>query len=347
MNDADLELLLYRILSGKIIFFYKNEQYELRSPSAELRYESQVMYNNIINDEKFNEWIREDDLDGLLISLGLWTRDTKVIMKDIESKIDKTKVELFLNSALGEKVKKIRKSLGNLRNQLNTIMNHKNDMFTNTLEGYASSIKHEFIICNTLFKNNKKVFENKNINDQTSYLYFNDIVNEVNKQSISIENYKKLAQSNMWRSYWNCSKEQVFKNAVVDWTDDQRTLVSIAKMYDSVYEHPECPAENIIADDDMLDGWMIYQREKIKKAKKEEQIDRLNPKLKNAQEVFLTPQSKEEITEIMELNSSENLMKIKNRANTINQKGSVEVFDLPDVQFDLQNQMMQGAKNRK
>lgn len=347
MNDADLELLLYRILSGKIIFFYKNEQYELRAPSAELRYESQVIYNNIINDEKFNEWIREYDLDSLLINLGLWSRDTQIIIKDIENKIDKTKIELYLNSSLNEKVKKIKKSLNSLRNQLNGIMNHKNDMFVNTLEGYASSIKHEFIVCNTLFKNNKRVFSNQNVNNQTSYLYFNDIVNEVNKQSISIDSYKKLARNNMWRSYWGCNKDQIFENAVINWTDDQRTLVSITRMYDSVYEHPECPADTIIDDDDMLDGWMIHQREKIKKAKKQEEIDKLNPKLKNAQEVFITPQSQEEVSEIMGLNTQENLNKIKTRNNMINQKGSVEVFDLPDIQSDLQNQMMQASKNRK
>jgi len=109
MNDVDLELLLYRILSGKILFSYQGEQYELRSPSHNIRYQAQLIYNNIINDEKYNDWIREEDLTFLLINLGLWTKDTQIIMKDIEKKIDKTKIELYKSAAMPDRVRAVRK----------------------------------------------------------------------------------------------------------------------------------------------------------------------------------------------------------------------------------------------
>ena len=101
MNDADIELLLYRILSGKLIFYYKNDKYELHCPDYYTRYESQLLYNNIINEEKYNDWIREDEIVGVLISLGLWTRDTMTILKDIEKKIDNYKVDLFKAAEIG------------------------------------------------------------------------------------------------------------------------------------------------------------------------------------------------------------------------------------------------------
>ena len=94
MNDADIELLLYRIFSGKLFFFYKNDKYELRSPSIDIRYEAQLLYQNIINDEKYNDWLREDNLENLLIYLNLWTKDTNMIIKDLEKKIDNNK-ELY------------------------------------------------------------------------------------------------------------------------------------------------------------------------------------------------------------------------------------------------------------
>lgn len=347
MNDADFELLLYRILSGKIKFYYHNEQYELRTPTSEIRYDAELLYNNILNEEKFNEWIRLENLDYMLINLGLWTKDTNIIIKDIEKKIERSKVELFLNCMLMDKVKKIKKELNNFRNQLNTIMNHKNEMYSNTLEGYASSIKNEYIICKTLFKNNKPVFQYSNHNNQTSYVHFNHIVMEINKQNISIEQYKALARHNIWRSYWGCNKENLFNQSVSDWTEDQRTLVNISRMYDNVYNHPECPDDKVIEDDDMLDGWMIYQQDQAKKNKKQEQIDRLNPKLKNAQEVFITPSGKEDVSEIMGLNSAESLAKIKNRTNIINKSGSVNAINLPDVQSDLRQQILAANKSKQ
>lgn len=347
MTDADLELLLYRILSGKVLFYHKNDQYELKSPNYNVRYQAQIIYHNIINDEKYNDWIREEALEYLLISTGLWSRDTTKIIKDMEKKIDRDKVDMYLSASLKEKVKKIRTHLNELRGNLNSVLSKKNDMFSHTLEGYASSIKNEYIICNTLFKDNKRVFSDNIINNQASYIYFNDLVNEVNKQIIPIDRFKELARSGMWRSYWNCNKNNIFNKAVCDWTDDQRTLVSMSIMYDNIYEHPECPNDNIIEDDDLLDGWMIHQREKAQKAKKQAQVDDMNPKLKNAQEVFLMPQSRDELEEIIGLNSPDSLVRMKQKINYVKATGETEEHNLPDVQLDLRNQMNEMAKNRK
>lgn len=344
MTDADLELLLFRVLSGKILFTYKNEQYELKNSSIDIKYEAQILYDSIINDEKYNDWIRAEDLDDMLISLGLWSKDTNKIIKDIEKKIERSKVDMFLSAALSDKVKKIKRSLSEYRNQLNKIMDYKNNLFSHTLEGYASSIKNEYILCNTLFKNNIRVFPKQASSDQASYVYFNDLVMEVNKQNIGIDLYKELARSSMWRSYWNCNKEKVFNKAVCDWTDDQRTTVSVTRMYDNIYDHPDCPSDNVIEDDDMLDGWMIHQREKNQKAKKQAQIDEMNPKLKNAQEVFLIPQSKEEIEDIIGLNSPDSLRRMKEKMNYVQQMGSVDDGNLPDVRMDLMNQASQSRK---
>jgi hypothetical protein len=344
MTDADLELLLYRVLSGKILFTYKNEQYELKNSSVDIKYEAQILYDSIINDEKYNDWIRAEDLDDMLISLGLWSKDTNKIIKDIEKKIERSKVDMFLSAALSDKVRKIKKLLSEYRNQLNKIMDYKNDLFSHTLEGYASSIKNEYILCNTVFKNNMRVFPKQVSSDQASYVYFNDLVTEVNKQNIGIDSYKELARSSMWRSYWNCNKEKVFNKAVCDWTDDQRTTVSVTRMYDNIYDHPDCPSDNVIEDDDMLDGWMIHQREKNQKAKKQAQIDEMNPKLKNAQEVFLIPQSKEEIEDIIGLNSPDSLRRMKEKMNYVQQVGSVDDGNLPDVRMDLMSQASQSRK---
>ena len=55
MNDNDLEFLLYRILSGKLLFYYNHQKYELRKISNETRYEADLIYQKIINDEKYGD----------------------------------------------------------------------------------------------------------------------------------------------------------------------------------------------------------------------------------------------------------------------------------------------------
>lgn len=348
MNNAELELLLYRILSGTLYFYYKNEKYELKKISNYLRYEANLLYNKIINDEKYNDWIREEHLDNLLISLNLWTKDTKMIIKDLEKKIENNKVDYYNSFKLTDKKNSIKKNLDLYSKQLHTILSKKDELYSNSLEGYASSIKNEFLITETLYKNDTKVFNNNFINkDNNNYMLFNGIVNELNKCNITINDFKKLARSHIWRSYWNVQKESIFKNIGSNITDDQKTLIGISQMYDRVYEHPDCPNDEVISDDDALDGWMILQRRKTEKDKKQQQIDNVNPKLKNAQEVFIMANNTEEAEDIIGLNSLESLNKMKTKIAHVNKFGLTEDSKLPDVQLDLRQQLNEQRKNRK
>ena len=44
-------------------------------------------------------------------------------------------------------------------------------------------------------------------------------------------------------------------------------------MYDNIQESMDCPTEDVINDDDMLDGWFIVQNRKREKDKKEKDVD--------------------------------------------------------------------------
>ena len=347
MND-DLELLLYRIFCGHLIFYHNNDRYILKSASIYTKYEAQLLYNSIINDEKYNDWIREENLDNFLIYLNLWTKDTSMIIKDLEKKIENSKVDYYHSFKLTDKKSGVKKNLDLYTKQLSTILSKKDELYSNTLEGYANSIKNEFLITETLYRNDTKVFLGNTIHkDSNNYMLFNSIVNELNKYNISISDFKKLARSHIWRSFWNVQKENMFKNTGSSITDDQKTLVGISQMYDRVYEHPDCPNDEIISDDDALDGWMIIQKRKTEKDKKQQQIDTINPKLKNAQEVFLMANNSQEAEEIVGLNSLESLNKMKSKIAHVNKFGLTEESKLPDVQLDIRQQLSEQQKNRK
>lgn len=346
MTDNELELLLHRILSGNLLFYYKNDKYELKKIPNSIRYEADLIYQKIINDEKYGDWIREENMTEVMTSLGLWHKDSYKLISNLEKKIENLKVELFKSLLDSVKQKTVRRGLEATKNQLNSLLNTKNEFMVNTLEGYASSLKHEYIVCNTLYCNNKKVFDYNNSNT-SSYSNFNDLVNEINKHIISISDFKSLARSNIWKSYWNAEKNNVFNGPVTDWTDDQRSLVNMAKMYDSVYEHPECPNEKVIEDDDMLDGWMIVQRRKNEKAKNQSSVDEINPNLKNAQEVFLFGKTQQDREDILALNSDASMHTMKERFNYIGSVGTAEDSSLPDVQRELMTQANEMVKNRK
>jgi len=221
-----------------------------------------------------------------------------------------------------------------MRKRVNDLQNTKQSYYTQTLEGYAESIKYEYIVINSVYKGKKRVFA-KFGSLQNSYDHFSAIVNEINQYTISTPLYRSIARSDYWRSFWTIDKTNVFKGPVTLWTEEQRTLAGYSAMYDSIYEHPEHPIDSVINDDDMLDGWMIMQRREREKTKQQDTIVKSNSKLGKAQEVFVFTDNADAAREVMDMNSAEANLAIAQRSYSIDKTGSIAQGSLPDVQKEL------------
>lgn len=340
LTHNDKEILLYRILCGKTYFNFNNEKYILHSPSIEIRYEAALLYENIINEEKYYDWIREENAEKVMIGLGLWNLDTNKNLKSLEQKLDNLKVELFVNFMIPSKTKNIRSNIKSTKNSITKIHITKQNFITNTLEGYANSIKHEYIICNTLHKNNKIVFDNNQ--NYRSFALFNSLIQEIDRLMITTEQFKELARDVYWRNYWNTSdKTDLFPESGINLTDEQRALINISRMYDNVYEHPECPSDLIIEDDDALEGWMILQRKKNESAKKQNTFNNSsnNDNMKKAGEIFMMAESKEDAESIVEMNTYEAKAILQEKLSYIDKAGTVHDGELPDVQRNIQEKI--------
>lgn len=301
MNDSYTELLIHRIINRCLIFYYNDEEYILYQPDKNIRYRAEILYDQVINNEKYDEWPRLKDTENTLLRLGLWNMDTSALITNLEKAIENSKVDLYQNFKILPHRKRYQKQIEKNRKRLRDINDLKHTFDSNTLEAHAANIKNQFIICETLKKQEKKVFNKEDIDS----ILFDRILSTINHYTIDIKDFKELARSQIWKSYWNADKSNVFSGSVDTWTDDQRVLVNISRMYDSVYEHTECPDEDIINNDDALDGWMIHQKRENKKHKKQKQLQSSNPKLNNAQHVYLPADKKEDISDILELNTGE------------------------------------------
>jgi hypothetical protein len=352
MNNDRIDYLLNKILSGILIFYYNDQEYRLKPPDAITKYKSCLLYDKIINDEKYSDWIRESDMTRIMIRLGLWENDSDKMLKSLEKTIEDNKLKLYENLKRPDVLKLTRKSLQANKNRLNHLLYIKNNFRNNTLEGYAESIKSEYIICNTLYHKDAKIFENIDINSKNDYEYknFNVIVQEIYKQSTSVDDIRALSRSALWKTYWIANKDNIFVGAVCDWTDDQRSLVNYSRMYDNVYDHPDCPEDSVIEDDDILDGWFIYQRKKREKEKNQSKFNsgHRNKKLDNAQEIFLMPNDNQTAEEIMDLNNPIAKARFKQKMQFLSKAdGEIQECKMPDVQMDIMNQRAEMKRTNK
>lgn len=333
MNHDNISILVSRICSKKLLFIADNTHYVLHAPDAETRYLSDIYYEEVWDNNKYDDWILQENINNLLNFLGVWNQQKEEHLKTLVKQIESLKLQMFLERIKSDSVKKIRQQLRHKKNFYEELMNQKTSMDYLTLENFCNARKNEFIIINTLKyrKDDRLVF---NDFDDIDYKKFQDITNQIAHNFISIETYKNIAKSEIWRNIWNSNKSYVFEGPACDFSEEQKTLIGLTLMYDRIYEHPECPDQEVIDDDDMLDGWMIHQRQKNEESKKENNSQQLTNKHKNAGEIFVVS-DKKDAAAVTAMNSAESLKKIRERSKVIDSHQEINEFNLPDVQRSI------------
>lgn len=336
MDHSTVSLLIHRIGSGKFYFNHKNCDYVFLQPSSDIKYRSEIIYKNYIEENKYYfSWFKEN-IGKLLSYLLLWNDNDEKYLEELEKKIENTKLDMYLSKLNKDKIKKFRSELDRTKESVNRMLSRKHSLDYLTIEDCANSVKNEYIMSRTIYYDNNSlepVFSSDA--KSVSYSTFNEIAANIASNLISIEDYKKIARSEQWKAIWNSNKNNLFNKSSYELSDEQKTLISISNMYDRIYEHPECPGEDVITDDDMLDGWMIYQRNKADKIKKQNSAQELANKHKNAKEIFVVA-DKEDIKDVLDLNSGLSSSIIKQRRNQIrNSQEGVDEVELADVQMEL------------
>ena len=127
---------------------------------------------------------------------------------------------------------------------------------------------------------------------------------------------------------------------------DQKNLLAWSTMYDNIYESPDAPSEDVINDDDLLDGWTILQKKKREREKAQAELEaKMGDKAQGAGEIFLMAGSKNDAERIETMNDVNATMTKKERLHTIRKSdGPVNQQDLPDEKLKIRSQLNQQYK---
>jgi len=153
------------------------------------------------------------------------------------------------------------------------------------------------------------------------------------------EKIRLLAHNEPWRSIWVASKKSgnLLSRPMTEMTDYQRILISWSLIYDSVYESSDCPSDETINNDDLLDSWLMKQSEKRKKElSKGDSSFTTSEKILGAGEISIMVDSEEDAKRVYEMNDVTSQQLVKKRQDLIKDKGSVIEGHMPDTKIDLQ-----------
>ena len=307
------ELLVYRVICGYLRLNIDGKIIKVKSPSNRLRYEAQEVFQEYYN--KAKEIGVEEDYSYL----ADWTSTEERKLEELKTSIEDCKIDLYHAAFKEMESIVVRSKLKTLELEQATLFSKKNFYMYLTCEGIASHAKRLFIIENCSYFNGKRC--------NWSEISLTKVFNYCNEHYLTEEVYRELARTEPWGSIWRTRPR--FKSL----TEEQKYLILWSQQYDSIYKHPDCPPDDIIADDDMLDGWLILRRRERESKQGQGLVSKklTNDKIAQAGEVYVFTDSEREAKAVESMNSPEASRIKKQRLNTIKEKGEVRESEMPDV----------------
>ena len=344
MNLSNINAIIDRIISKKIYFSYKDKIYYYKFPDIDIKLESNLIYEETFEQLKFED-ILEEDVDNTLQEYEIVDYSLKKHLERLNKKLDDLKVELFSSFYIDSKKKKIKNSIKNLRKNIQEAENQSRYLDRLTIESICANIQNEFLLLNGIYTKDHSLVFNSDVLGNVDQNLFNNLGQEIAKKFLKGYEYRIVARSLSWKSLWGIKNHHIFEGSVSEWSDEQKTIVSISQMYDSIYQHPECPEDDIIQDDEAIDGWSIYHSRKIKEEKKKNGVSSKLDRHKNAQEIFVVAETDEDIKSIIGMNDHTGFNRMKSKVDhamvAAATQGTVREIDIPIVQSDLRQKSME------
>lgn len=293
--------------------------------------ESHHVYSNAYDEALADGLMTSSDIDGYMEDNGLWTQDDEEELKHYKNKIDDKKLKMYNSRTKKPFVEKERRALRILEQMNIQHLSKKSSLFIQCCESMADNARLDFLLRKHSFIDNKPVPPD---------LDANVLIRAYNESVYSDSIIRDLARSEPWRSLWASNKHVKFKlffnKEDEDITINQKSIVLWSTTYDSIQEAMEPPSEDVVEDDDLLDGWFIYQRRKREREQKKKDLEdkMTSPKGKNADETFVMVNKEEgfDVSDINAMNDPSAQLVKANRKRQLQKEGNVDYTKLVDVQ---------------
>jgi hypothetical protein len=344
MKQHEREFFIASIRSGKVFVKHNSLSLVIHPLTIDQSVEACNIYNEAYKQGYMDGMMDEDEMDRWMKENELWTDEDEEKSEGLKKDIEKLKIEIYNARNDINLREKIRLYLRAGERQMMAHISKKNIYYQNTTEGFAATEKLSWIIRNTTFNDNK-LYDF----DQLSLSY---VVDEWQNSFLSDTQSRDLARNEPWKSLWvvrENTKIKLFANAEnTELTNNQKNIIVWSQMYDNIQESMDCPAKDVIEDDDMLDGWFIIQAKKRDQERAEQEINNSikNDKIKNASEVFVMTKDKKDASRVNSMNNVHSQNIKKQREMMIKNRGEVHQQDFIDERRNIQMQQTNQFKGR-
>lgn len=337
------ELLVARINSGVVRLRLPSRDVvlTLRKPTREQVYEAQELHEEHLSEAFLHGLFSEDELLDWMYDNDHWDEHRQKQLDALPNEIETWKVKLYQAVFKSEERKTIRKYLNQARRVYHSLCDERHAWDHVTCHGAAALARSRHLIgCSLFWPDGSPAISREGTGE-----LLEEAMVQWARQRLDEREYRELARTDPWRTTWSVRKGEasLFGVSAVDYTDEQRSLVGWSCLYDSVWEHEQRPTDEVIEDDDMLDGWLIVQRKKRDKELNAVSADSVigNEKIRNSEEVFVVAQNLEDARKVEMLNDETAASIKRRRMKYLAEKGEVREDEMPDTKQRINNQRRQ------
>jgi hypothetical protein len=340
MDKIYYKRILYRILEGRLRLPFCDPVLYIHEPDSLLVGESFDVYQETYDNAYFDGIPIKEELKEILFYNDMWSPDDDKKAKEAEDNIEDLKVEAYQKYYDASKLNSIKR---NIRMAESTFKKYKSKLHALdhiSCEGVSELARSVWLVSKTIKDRDKKDVNPEN-------LPLTKILEYYNSKAIDGSDLRYIARNEPFRVMWQVGKKEsnVFGRPSIELTRDQLSLCQFSSMYDNVYESTESPDEDVVNDDDCLDGWFIVPSRERESNKNKREMEKLlsNKKVANSDEIFLMAQDTHTAKKISDLNSPVGKAIIANRNEQIKHTGSLSFTEFSDIRQDVMTQASQQA----
>jgi hypothetical protein len=340
MEAWEQEFYISQIMSGVQYVQLNGRTYIFDKTSVRDRYIANQIYKQNLLDAESKGLYDDETIVEFLIERGFWTKQDEYRLENLKEEIENACINLYEARLKSNLRKTIREKLASLRKEEAALFERRHEYDYLTANHAAFSAKIKYLVGSSLYyESGKKYWKDRNGWKKPNKT-LEKIIFLLHKQNIPADYYRELARCNHWRQIWAHRKAcgTVFGVSASELTDSQKALLFWTITFDNIYQSQECPSDEVIEDDDMLDGWIIFQRRK-KEAEQNKQgvMENLqNSKIANAQEVFVVAETQADAEKVFRMNSAEGNRIRRQRWRQIQEAGQMNELEMMDTKREIQ-----------
>ena len=343
----DLRNKVLQISSAKYYIKYMDGTFAYNEPSLELETEAYCKYKMFYERAIGEGFLTQEGEEKLLRQNMVWNDGDERDMEQMIEDIKKLKAGRSQYKFQSNHLKAIDTATKRLEEEITGLLLRKNSFLSQTANYQAMQDKFQFLLRVCVEDLHGRLIwpTQEDLDSDQDMGRVNFLISKIFYERLFSESeIRNMARNEPWRTVWRLSVKTgtpLFDRSASEFTRTQSDLCHWSMLYDSVYESMDCPSSDIIEDDGLLNQWFIDQYEK-KEGNEVSSGGIKNPKIAQAQEVFIKVDTPEDARKVYEtMNTPESRRIIQSRQKALFDKGRLREDELPDVKRNISMQRTQ------